>query len=76
MDKNKILEKIRACSSRDRCKKMEKTKTNLQRPAENTQDLYENTNKFIQLVKKNLYSPKRLTFKEWLSAVEDMIDEL
>lgn len=36
----------------------------------------EDLNRFLQQIRKNLYSSKRMTFREWLSAIEDIIDEL
>ena len=38
--------------------------------------LDEDINKFLQQFRKKLYSSKRMTFREWLSEIENIIDEL
>jgi len=41
-----------------------------------TIELYENINKFLQQFRKNLYSSKRMTFREWCSSLDDLLDFL
>lgn len=36
--------------------------------------LNEDVNRFLQLIRRSLYSSKRLTFKQWLQEIEDLID--
>ena len=45
-------------------------------PYKNTNPINEDINKFISKIRKNYYSGKKLTFREWMKKTEEILDEL
>ena len=70
MTKEYLIEKIRSAYKNNAVKnKIRKV------PEEDTDLLLnEDVNRFLQLIRRSLYSSKRLTFKQWLQEIEDLID--